>query len=398
MRDSAAVGYILGVDLGTTYSAAATAEHGLLEVFQLGTRAAAIPSVVAIRETGERLVGEPAERRAVSDSTRVAREFKRRLGDSTSIIIGGTPYSAQSLTAILLQSIYSQVAAERGGPPDRLVVTHPASYGAYKLDLLRLAVQEAGVPEALLVAEPQGAAVYYARQERIEPGAIVAVYDFGGGTFDAAVLRRTDDGFELIGTPEGLDRVGGIDVDEAVFAHVDAMIGGQIQDMDPTDPHEVSAVADLRVNCRDTKEALSADTDVAIAVALPSLHTEVRLTRAELESMIRPRIADTIGVLERSVRSAGLTFADLDRTLLVGGSSRIPLVAQMVAEATRGRVAVDANPKHSISLGAAAIGEEASAPATPEAAAPITRRVGTHCLAGTDRGERTGGGDIPDAG
>ncbi len=79
------------------------------------------------------------------------------------------------------------------------------------------------------------------------PVPFVAVYDFGGGTFDAAVLRRTEDGFELIGTPEGLDRVGGIDVDEAVFAHVDAMTGGQIQNMDPTDPHDVSAVADLRV-------------------------------------------------------------------------------------------------------------------------------------------------------
>jgi actin-like ATPase involved in cell morphogenesis len=371
------VSYILGVDLGTTFTAAAIAEGGQLEVFQLGTRTASIPSVVAVREGGEVLVGEAAERRALQEPNRVAREFKRRLGDPTPLTLGGTPYSAESLTAMLLRAVVAQVERERGEAPERLVITHPASYGAYKLDLLRLAVDEARVGPATFVSEPQAAAAYYARRERIDVGAAVAVYDFGGGTFDAAVVRRTADGFDLLGTPTGLDRLGGIDIDQAVFAHVDESVGGRISALDADDTSVLNAVADLRASGRDAKEALSADTDTVVGIALPDLHTDVRLTRAELETMIRPRLADTLDALEQTVRSAGLEFADLDRVLLVGGSAQIPLVAELVASRTGRPIAVDANPKHSISLGAAAIGAgDVDVPAaTPAVAVPEARET-----------------------
>ena len=138
----------------------------------------------------------------------------------------------------------------------------------------------------------------------MEPGETVAVYDLGGGTFDATVLRRADGGFEIIGEPEGIERLGGIDFDEAVFAHVRAGVGDAFAQLDPADPVALTAVARLREDCIAAKEALSSDTDAAIPVLLPTVQTEIRLRRAEFEDMIRPALTETIGSLRRALRSA----------------------------------------------------------------------------------------------
>ena len=222
-----------------------------------------------------------------------------------------------------------------------------------------------------LLPEPLAAALHYASLERIGPGEIVAVYDFGGGTFDAALPRRTAESFEAIGNPEGIERLGGIDFDEGVFRHVADSLGGLLQELDDSDPTSPAALARVRGEYRLAKEALSEDTDVAIPVMLPNVQTEVRLTRAEFESIVRPRIADTVAALERTVRSAGLTFDDISRVLLVGGTSRIPLIGEMVRDATGRPAAVDAHPKHAIALGAAAHGATLLEAAQGQAAAPI---------------------------
>jgi len=370
--------YALGIDLGTTFTAAATWRDGRAEVASLGSRTAAIPSVVLLREDRTVLTGETANRRALSEPDRVAREFKRRLGDTTPILLGGTPYSAEQLTARLLHAVVDEVAAREGGPSASLCVSHPANWGPYKTDLLRQAVRIADLPPSTvvgLVSEPEAAAAFYARQQRIALGAIVAVYDLGGGTFDAAVLRKTEAGFDILGQPEGIERLGGIDFDAAVFAHVAQAIGGKLAELDEDDPAALTAVARLREECTDAKEALSADTDVAIPVLLPNLSTEVRLTRAELENMIRPAVADSIDALQRALAEAGVGPGELHSVLLVGGSSRIPLVAQMVGAELGRPVAVDAHPKHAVSLGAAwlaaeALGEPAGAGAAVAAVTP----------------------------
>ncbi len=346
--------YALGIDLGTTFSAAAITENGRTEIFELGNRNAAIPSVVVLRNDGEVLIGEAAERRAQTEPLRTAREFKRRLGDPTPILLGGTPYSAEALMARLLRTIVNQVVERKGEAPSSIVISHPANYGPYKLDLMEQAVRQAEIGSVGFITEPMAAALHYAEQERIDPGQVVAIYDFGGGTFDAALLRRTQDSFEQLGEPEGLERLGGIDFDEAVFSHVMNTIGHRINDLDLDDPATVAAISRLRDQCRDAKEALSEDTDVTIPVALPGIQTDIRLTRAEFEEMIVPRIGETISALNRAVRSAGLQTSDIDKILLVGGTSRIPLVRQKVREATGAEVVVDAHPKHAISLGAAA--------------------------------------------
>ncbi|MGH9119095.1 MAG: Hsp70 family protein, partial [Acidimicrobiales bacterium] len=360
--------YRLGIDLGTTYTAAAIASDGKVEIVPLGNRAATIPSVIFLRDDGTVLAGEAASRRALSDPQRVAQEFKRRLGDPTPIVLGGTPYSAESLMAKLLAWVVERVTERQGGPHDRVALTYPANWGPYKRDLLDQAIRMAELTDAVTLTEPEAAAVYYATQERVEPGATVAVYDLGGGTFDAVVLRkRVDIGFDILGTPEGIERLGGIDLDQAVFFHVNQSIGGAIDALDANDPATVSALARLREECVGAKEALSSDSDTSIPVLLPNLQTEVRLTRSELETMIRPTLAETIAALRRAIRSANLEPAEIDRVLLVGGSSRIPLVAQMVTDELERPVAVDAHPKHAVALGAAITAAEAAS--TPPAGA-----------------------------
>ena len=350
------MGYSLGVDLGTTYSAAATMDGGRAEVFTLGTVAPAIPSVVVLREDGEVLVGEAAERRSIVEPTRTGREFKRRLGDPAPLVLGGTPYGAEALMARLLRFIVDEVTKRQGAPPDRIVVTHPANFGPYKKDLMREMARLADVGEVEFITEPEAAAINYARQNRLEAGEVVAVYDFGGGTFDAAVLRRVGDGFEVIGQPEGMERLGGIDFDQAIMAHVDDAVAGQVSEADASDAMTRGALARLRADVRSAKESLSSDTDVTIPLMLPALQTEVRLTRPEFEGMIRPRLLETVAALERAVRSAAIPMSDVSKILLVGGSSRIPLVGEIVQHATGRPVAVDAHPKFAIALGAAAAG------------------------------------------
>ncbi len=350
--------YSLGIDLGTTYSAAATARGDRLEIFQLGERAATIPSMVLLRADGEVLTGEAAERRALAEPTRTGREFKRRLGDPTPIILGGTPYGAEALLAHLLRAIVERVTQQLGEPPASIALCHPASYGAYKLDLLQQAVRQADIGPVTLLTEPEAAALDYARQERVPSGTVIAIYDFGGGTFDATILRKTDDGFEPLGQPEGLERLGGIDFDEALFRRAMEHVASQGVTVDANEPATMAAIARLRDECRRAKEALSSDTDATISIFLPGFQSEMRLTRAEFEDMIRPRIHETIAALGRATRSAGLESGDIDRVLLVGGSSRIPLVAEMVRDATGRPVAVDAHPKHTMALGAAYVAEQ----------------------------------------
>jgi molecular chaperone DnaK len=357
--------YALGIDLGTTFTAAATWRDGHAEIVPLGSRGAAIPSVVLLRDDETFLTGESANRRGLTEPHRVAREFKRRMGDTTPILLGGVPQSAEALTSRLLRSVVDQVVDREGGPASAICVCYPANWGPYKTDLMRQAVRMADLGESVTyTTEPEAAAVSYAQQQRIEPGAIIAVYDLGGGTFDAAVLRKTDTGFDILGQPEGIERLGGIDFDAAVFNHVREALGGKLTELDEDDSAAVAAVARLREECVQAKEALSSDTDTSIPVLLPNVVTEVRLTRSELEAMVRPVLYGSVEALKRAVRSAGCTPDELHSVLLVGGSSRMPIVAQLVSSEFGRPVAVDAHPKHAVALGAAWQASGALTPAT----------------------------------
>lgn len=356
-----AAGYLLGIDVGTTRTAAATcsagSRHADTEIVNLGDRSSAVPSVLFVGDDGSVVVGEAAERRATSDPGHVVREFKRRIGDPTPVLVDGRPWAPEELSALLVQWVVDRVAQREGGPAARIAVTHPASWGAHKKDLLATALRHHGLPVTFL-AEPQAAALHYAAAERMEPGSAIAVYDFGGGTFDAAVVHKAvvnhdGHGFSLLGRPEGVERLGGIDLDELVFEHVCESLPEAFEGLDEDDPAVLSAVAAVRRECTEAKEALSADTEVSIPVLTPIGQGTVRLHRTEFEAMIRPSVEETVGALLRAIGSAGMSPEQLTAVLLVGGSSRIPLVAQMVSEHLGRPVAVDADPKNAIAKGAA---------------------------------------------
>jgi molecular chaperone DnaK len=335
-----------------------------------------VSSVLFLAADGSVVVGEAAERRALTDPDRVVREFKRRIGDDTPLLVGGQPYAAHDLAAMMVRWVVDRVTEREGAAPDRIAITHPAGWGPYKKDLLSRALGAVGLTDLTFMAEPEAAAVSYAIQERVEADSTIAVYDLGGGTFDAAVVRKTGTGsFTLLGSADGLEQLGGADFDEAVFTHVHDVLSAQ-QDsarwdaLDIDDPNVLGGLARLRRECIEAKEALSSDTEVSIPVLLPGVSAHVRLVRSEFEDMIRPALEDTVDSLSRAIDSAGLNSADLAAVLLVGGSSRVPLVSQLVSSRLGCPVVVDADPKTTIALGAALSMAPRSQPA-PVAITPV---------------------------
>jgi molecular chaperone DnaK len=378
--------YHLGVDLGTTYTAAAVRRDGVVSVLGLGNRAMQIPSTVYLQSDGSFLVGEAAEARAGVEPDRIAREFKRRIGDPVPIIVGGAPFSAEQLTARLLSSVVAVATEREGERPESVTVSYPANWGTYKTDLLRQTFSLADLNGVRTCTEPEAAAITYATRHRVQQGTCVAVYDLGGGTFDAAVLRDTGDAFTLVGEPEGIEHLGGVDFDEAVFQHVLRTVGPQLASVDGQDPAVLRGLERLRRDCVAAKESLSTDTEAVIAVNVGHVDTVVRMTRSEFEDLIRPSIDETIASLRRVLASAGVPPEDLAAILLVGGSSRIPLVSEMLSGAFGRPLALDAHPKHDVAIGAAWFGvplAEASrsrSSATPDRAideTPTAPVVGT---------------------
>jgi YVTN family beta-propeller protein len=349
------VTYNLGVDLGTTFVAAAVAHPTQVEMFTLGDRSVVAPAVVYLRDDGELVTGDAAGRRAVSSPDRVGREFKRRLGDPTPVMLGGSPHAVTALLGSLLSDVLAKVSETEGIAPERVVLTHPANWGPFRRGLFEEVPNLAGLTDVTLVTEPEAAAAHYAASRQLDDGEIVAVYDLGGGTFDATVLCKRPGGVEILGTPEGIERLGGVDFDEAILSHVNFTAGGALSELDLRDPQTTIALARLRQDCILAKEALSVDTETVLPVFLPGRHFDVKLTRAEFEEMVRAPIESTIGALSRTLRSAQVSPEELSAVLLVGGSSRIPLVARMVSEELGRPTVVDTHPKYAVALGAATL-------------------------------------------
>ncbi|WP_170061954.1 Hsp70 family protein [Compostimonas suwonensis] len=375
----------MGIDVGTTFTAAATLrmdEEASTEspiALPLGQRRDAVPSVLFYDDDLQLVVGEAAERRALVCADRVVREFKRRVGDGVPILVGESGIAAEDAFAALVVWVVARATEREGAPPFAITLSHPAGWGQYKRQLVRESLARAGLPDIGLITEPEAAAVHYAMQGQLVPGSTIAVYDLGGGTFDVAILRRTEDGgFEPIGRPEGIEHLGGIDFDDLVFRHTIASLGDSFASIDLADPGTLMAVSRMRRECVEAKEALSFDSETAIPVLLPELQTEVRLVRSELERMIAPAVQETIAVLRHAIQRGGLEPDDLTAILLTGGSSRVPLVTQLLSEQLGCAIAIDTDPKATIALGAA-IATAASAQealASMEAAAAITAEPG----------------------
>jgi len=346
------VTYGLGVDLGTTFTAAAVARDGVVEMFNLGSAAAAIPSVVLLEE-GTFLIGEVADQRSGASPVASAREFKRRIGDPAPVLVNGSPYAPHLLLGRLLAGVLAAVSEREGGPPSHIALTHPANWGEYRRELfVQMARSECGAAALEFLTEPEAAAIDYANRAPVPDGSSIAVYDLGGGTFDAAILRRDGDHFTFLGSPEGVDHLGGLDFDAALLNLVAEQAG--LDHLDPDDTSTIAAMHQLRRACVEAKITLSTSTDATVPVFVPGARaTAIRVTRAEFEELIGPSLDESVRSLQRAVAGAGLDPTDLHSVLLVGGSSRVPLVAQHVTSALARPVAVDADPKNAIARGAA---------------------------------------------
>ena len=387
--------YDLGIDLGTTYTAAAVRRVGSPEatVVPLGPGSDQAPSVILLDTDGVLLIGDEAEEQASTSPERVVREYKRRLGDDTPMVVAGTSFLADAVAAETIRWAVGRVVQHMGRAPRRVAVTHPAGWGAYRRRLFADALEEVDLTDVVLLTEPEAAAVAYGAEGRVPEGQTVAVYDLGGGTFDAAVVEgragaSDGPGVTVLGQAQGLDALGGVDFDEAVFWHVCAELGGTVAALDPADLETHRAVARLRRACVRAKEALSSDTEAVVDVELPSLTTRVRVTRSEFEEMIEPAVWQTVDVL-REVLDGVLGDVEVDRVLLVGGSSRIPLVSRVLAREFGCPVALDTEPTTVVARGAALAAERGSG------ADHLTPRTTTTPRPPTDDGPTGSTGVIP---
>ena len=365
--------YVLGLDFGTTFSAAAVAPlpdpsargragvpAGAARVFTLGNRSGAVPSALLVRADGSFLCGEDAYHRGASEPDRLVRNLKLRLGEAAAITVGDRTYAAEELVAVFLAWAMARVAEGEGGPPARVVLTHPANWRSRRLEAFRRAAASAAGPvDVSFATEPHAAGVFQSTSFPLQPGDVIAAYDLGGGTFDAAVLRRgaAADGtdFELVGEPEGVDHLGGVDFDDALFHLVRTKLGDTWSAAERRGGAGFQvARAGLLRECTAAKESLSTETEVDVPVVLPGVSAPVRVRRAELEQLVRPALEETVGAFRRALRSAGVRPEQLSAVLLVGGSTRMPLVRELVASAVGSRPgAARCRPQHAVARGAA---------------------------------------------
>jgi molecular chaperone DnaK (HSP70) len=370
------VRYGLGVDLGTTFVAAAISQPDRTEMVLLGDSSVVAPAVVYLRDDGTLITGDAASRWGMSSPERLGRAVERRLGDPTPVVLGGVPHAVPDLLGTMLRDVVRKVSTAQDGPPDNIVLTRPANWGPLRRGLFEQVMTIAGLRGAATVAAPEAAAAHYAATRHPHDGEIVAVYDLGGGTFDAAVLRTRPHGMEVMGTPEGVEPLGGIDFDDAILSYVNYRSGGALSELDLQDPRTMVALARLRQDCVLAKEALSADSEAHLPVFLPGRPLDVRLTRADLEDMLRAPVESTIGALTRTLRSARVSPRELGAVLMVGGSTRIPLVDRMVSEGLGGATLLHLHPDHAVALGAATLAARLPGrahPATAPVAGPVRR-------------------------
>ena len=358
MTEPVSTDWTLAIDFGTSYTCAVMSFGTDTEVVLVNGEQR-MPSAVLSDPNGNLIVGKLAELQAVSAPDRLERNPKRRLGDGI-FLLGGEPVQVIKAVAEVLKTVADEATRSKGGErPTTLRLTHPARWavdGVYVRTLAE-AVALARLPDPSFVSEPVAAARFFARGDLAE-GSQVAVYDLGGGTFDTSVLRRTGDGFELMGRPGGIPDLGGEDFDELVFQ----FIGSQLA---PEDWDRLSKGVDadgrrmrleLRHQARDAKEALSVRPEWSFPAPAP-LTTTLRITREDFEDLITDRITETLDELDRTIRNAGTTTEELAGIYLAGGSSRIPLVQRMVSERFGPQVQMLDEPKTVVARGAALASE-----------------------------------------
>jgi len=376
--------WVLAIDYGTSFSSAAIRMNGAAALVKMpapeGLRDT-MPSAVFWPTDGELVVGWVAENQAALAPDRFEPAPKRRLGVDEHLLLGGEPVPVAEAVAGVLRRVFEEARRSRGDTqPGLVALTHPASWAAGRIEALVEAAELAGIDSPRLLSEPEGAALHFATAHigaHIEIGGLVAVYDLGGGTFDAAVLERVGEtSFRLAGKPGGRDGLGGEEFDRKLYEHVAKQLAFDAPEQWARIRASGRSHRDFRIEVRRAKEALSSYATYDLVLPEATERTSWRVTREEFEGLIREDVETSVEILARTLADSGIDDAtDTSRLVsvyLAGGSSRIPLVAQAIGERL-GRVPSSLDePKIVVALGASNV--ERTAEAAPVPSPPPPRR------------------------
>ena len=346
------MGKIIGIDLGTTNSCVAVMEGGKPIVIANTEGARTTPSVVAFTKTGERLVGEPAKRQAVTNSDKTISSIKRHMGTDYKVAIDDKKYSPQEISAMILQKLKADAENHLGEKVTEAVITVPAYFNDAQRQATKDAGKIAGLDVKRIINEPTAAALAYGLDNEKEQK--IMVYDLGGGTFDVSIIEIGDGVFEVLATA-GDNRLGGDDFDQKIVDYI-------VADFKANNGVDLSAdkMALQRVKeaAEKAKKELSSATTTNINLPFISmnasgpLHLDMNLTRAKFNELTHDLVERTAGPVQNALRDAGISASELGKVLLVGGSTRIPAVQDKVKLLTGHEPSKSLNPDECVALGA----------------------------------------------
>jgi molecular chaperone DnaK len=347
------MGKIIGIDLGTTNSCVSVMEGGEAVVIANAEGARTTPSVVAFTKTGERMVGQVAKRQAITNPDRTISSIKREMGTAYKVTIDSKSYTPQEISAMILQKLKADAESYLGQSVTEAVITVPAYFTDAQRQATKDAGRIAGLDVKRIINEPTAAALAYGLDK--ESDQKIMVYDLGGGTFDVSVLEIGDGVIEVLATA-GNNRLGGDDFDACITKYlVDEFKKAEGIDLSG----DKVAMQRLREAAEKAKIELSGVTTSNInlpyitADATGPKHLDVTLTRAKFNELTHHLVEKTMGPVKQALSDSGLTASDISKVLMVGGSSRIPAVQEMVKQLTGKDGFKGINPDECVAIGAA---------------------------------------------
>ena len=343
---------IIGIDLGTTNSCVAVMEGGKPTVVANTEGARTTPSIVAFTKTGERLVGEPAKRQAVTNSEKTISSIKRHMGTDYKVDIDGKKYSPQEISAMILQKLKADAENYLGEKVSEAVITVPAYFNDAQRQATKDAGKIAGLDVKRIINEPTAAALAYGLDNEKEQK--IMVYDLGGGTFDVSIIEIGDGVIEVLATA-GDNHLGGDDFDQKI---TDYMIAEFKKQYGVDLGNDKMALQRLKEAAEKAKKELSASTTTNINLPFISmnadgpLHFDMNLTRAKFDELTHDLVERTANPVQAALRDAGISPSELGKVLLVGGSTRIPAVQDKVKQLTGHEPSKTLNPDECVAIGA----------------------------------------------
>ncbi len=346
------MGKIIGIDLGTTNSCVAVMEGGKPAVITNTEGVRTTPSIVAFTKDGERLVGDPAKRQAVTNADKTISSIKRHMGSEYKVEIEGKKYTPQEISAMILQKLKADAENYLGEKVSEAVITVPAYFNDAQRQATKDAGKIAGLDVKRIINEPTAAALAYGLDNEKEQK--IMVYDLGGGTFDVSIIEIGDGVIEVLATA-GNNQLGGDDFDKKIM---DYMIS-EFKNQEGVDlSNDTMAVQRIKVAAEQAKKELSSATQTNInlpyitATAEGPKHFDMTLTRAKFNELTSDLVEKTAEPVTRALSDAGLTASDLSKVLLVGGSTRIPAVQDKVKQLTGHEPNKSLNPDECVAIGA----------------------------------------------